>query len=252
MFTIRCHDREFRNIEGIIFDKDGTLEDSSYYLCELGNKCARLIDAEIPGVGESLLAAFGIQDDILDPEGLMAVGTRRENEIAAASYITATGRNWFESNAIARGAFQRADRMLRANPDSNLTATIFNGAIATLHTLAHAGLKLAILSAARTDNIRVFVERHRLQSYFQLLLGSDGELSKPDPQLFIAACDRLGINPCHVLMVGDSLGDITMAKDAGAAGAIGISWTGKYTAALKMADVSTTRLCALQIARSES
>jgi phosphoglycolate phosphatase len=252
MATIRCLDREFRNIEAIIFDKDGTLENTSHYLRELGIKRARLLDAQIPGVGESLLMAFGIQDDILDPEGLMAVGSRRENEIAAATYIAETGRSWYESRTIAQAAFQQADQFLLARPDSIVAAPIFKGAIATLQTLAHAGLKLAILSAARTDSIHAFVERYHLQAYFQLLLGSDGKLSKPDPHFFIVACDRLGVHPCNTLMVGDAQGDIIMAKSAGAAGAIGINWAGKASHALEKADVKITQLCELQLVQSEN
>ncbi|MFM7574717.1 MAG: hypothetical protein ACKO4S_16540, partial [Snowella sp.] len=65
MVTIRCGDRAgigsavrvFKNIEAVIFDKDGTLEDSQAYLRELGIKRARLIDAQIPGIGEPLLMA---------------------------------------------------------------------------------------------------------------------------------------------------------------------------------------------------
>ena len=110
--TIRCGDpagicsavRVFRNIEAVIFDKDGTLEDSQSYLRELGIKRARLIDAQIPGIGEPLLMAFGMQNNQLDPAGLMAVGSRYENEIAAAAYIAETGRSWFESLAIARSS----------------------------------------------------------------------------------------------------------------------------------------------------
>jgi phosphoglycolate phosphatase len=51
---------------------------------------------------------FGIEGDTLDPTGLMAVGSRRENEIAAAAYIAETGRGWIESLAIARSAFEEA------------------------------------------------------------------------------------------------------------------------------------------------
>ncbi|HEY9633534.1 MAG TPA: HAD family hydrolase, partial [Coleofasciculaceae cyanobacterium] len=94
MVTIRCRDVTFSNIQAVIFDKDGTLEDSQVFLRELGQKRSRIIDAQIPGIGEPLLMAFGINGDTLDPTGLMAVGSRRESEIAAAAYIAETGRGW--------------------------------------------------------------------------------------------------------------------------------------------------------------
>lgn len=40
MITIRCNQHLFRNIEAIIFDKDGTLADSEKFLRELAHKRA--------------------------------------------------------------------------------------------------------------------------------------------------------------------------------------------------------------------
>ena len=40
---------QFQDIKAIIFDKDGTLEDSQSFLRELAYKRARLIDSQIPG-----------------------------------------------------------------------------------------------------------------------------------------------------------------------------------------------------------
>ena len=104
MVNIRCGNIEFKNIEAIIFDKDGTLEDSNNFLRELSIHRARLLDAQIPGIGEPLLMAFGLQNNQLDPTGLMAVGSRQENLIAAAAYIAETGKSWFEALKIAKNA----------------------------------------------------------------------------------------------------------------------------------------------------
>ena len=95
MVTIKCRGITFSNIEAVIFDKDGTLEDSEAFLRLLGIKRARLADAQIPGVGEPLQMAFGIEGGSIDPTGLLAVGSRRENEIVAAGYIAeAAGDGW--------------------------------------------------------------------------------------------------------------------------------------------------------------
>ena len=87
MVTIKCKHIAFSDIEAILFDKNGTLEDSEAYLRTLGQKAARMIDAQIPGIGEPLLMAFGINGDFLDPAGLISVASRRETEVAAAAYI---------------------------------------------------------------------------------------------------------------------------------------------------------------------
>jgi phosphoglycolate phosphatase len=242
--TIRCRNREFPNIKAILFDKDGTLEDSQSFLRELAYKRARMIDAQIPGISDPLLMAFGIQDNTLDPTGLMAVGSRQENEIAAAAYIAETGRSWFESLAIAHNAFTEADKYLQ---DKAGTSPLFAGSLEVLKFLSEAGLKLGILSADSTAGIQTFVTRHQLSNYIQMMMGADFGLSKPDPALFVKACQRLSVEPNATLMVGDSQGDIEMAKAAGAAGAIGICWGNPEAAHLETADVAIAQLDDIEI-----
>lgn len=243
MATIRCREATFPNVQAVIFDKDGTLEDSQDFLRELGQKRSRLIDAQIPGIGEPLLMAFGIQEDTLDPTGLMAVGSRRENEIATAAYIAETGRGWLESLTIARDAFTEADRYLKDAAD---TSPLFTGSLEVLTYLSEANLKLGILSADSTQGVQAFVKRHQLDGYIQLQMGVDERLSKPDPALFLQACQELEVEPDTALMVGDSAGDIEMARRAGAAGCIGISWRASEIGHLEGADVVIAQLDEIQ------
>jgi phosphoglycolate phosphatase len=242
--TIRVRNVTFPNIQAVIFDKDGTLEDSQVFLRELGQKRSRLIDAQIPGIGEPLLMAFGIDGEKLDPTGLIAVGSRRETEIAAAAYIAETGRGWLESLAIARSAFEEADRYLK---DAANTTPLFVGSLEVLKFLCEAGLKLGILSAASTARVQSFVKRHQLDPYIQLQQGVDEGPSKPDPSLFLQACQTLGVEPASTLMVGDSAGDIEMARRAGAAGCIGICWGTPAAAHLEAADVAISQLDEIQV-----
>lgn len=238
MATIQCRNLTFSNIEAIIFDKDGTLEDSQEFLRNLGLKRSRMIDAQIPGMGEPLLMAFGINGDKIDPTGLMAVGSRRENEIVAAGYIAETGRGWIESLSIAKRAFDEADQVFKKEAASPL----FVGCLDVIKFLSDAGLKIGILSAATTKDVQNFVRSHQLGEYIQLEMGVDGHINKPDPVLFLQACEKLGVKPDATLMVGDSVGDIEMAKNAGAAGCIGICWGNSRPLHLGGADVAIASL----------
>lgn len=245
MVTISCQKCKFENIQAIIFDKDGTLSDSEQFLRELGQKRARLLDAKIPGVGEPLLMAFGIEQASLNPLGLMAVGSRYENEIAAAAYIAETGRGWLESCAIAQAAFTEADEHFTANAD---TSPLFTGCLEQLQAFAKAGLKLAILSADTQDGVETFMTRHELSSYIQVAKGvTANELQKPDPQLFLETCQQLRVQPNQTLMVGDAPGDIEMAQQAGAAGVIGICWGNSAAGHLKAADCAIAQLDELKM-----
>jgi phosphoglycolate phosphatase len=239
--TIRCRDVTFSNIQAILFDKNGTLEDSDSYLRSLAQKGARMIDAQIPGIGEPLLMAFGVNGNNLDPAGLIAVASRRETEVAAAAYIAETGRGWFESLEIARQALAEAEKYVGTTP-----SPLFVGSLEVLKSLSLAGLKLGILSAATTQEVRAFVQHHQLSDYIQLLKGVDEGPSKPDPILFLQACKTLEVEPSATLMVGDSVGDMQMARNAKAAGCIGITWIGKPDH-VKGADVIINQLDEIQI-----
>ncbi len=243
MVTIQVKNLTFKNISAVIFDKDGTLENSEQFLRNLAQKRSRLIDAQIPGVGEPLLMAFGVESDRLDPAGLMAVGSRRENEIAAAAYIAETGRGWLESLEIASQAFNEADQYLKNAAPSPL----FPGTLEVLKCLSEAGLKLAILSAAPLREVQAFVERYQLSEYIQVQMGVDQGLSKPDPALYHQACKYLNVEASHTLMVGDARVDLEMAKQAGAAGSIGISWKPQGAVNLYQADVMITQLDEIQV-----
>jgi phosphoglycolate phosphatase len=241
MISIDCLTHKFTDIQAIIFDKDGTLEDSGDYLRSLAQKRARLIEAQIPGVGEPILRAFGVNGLTLDPAGLQAVGSRYENEIAAAAYIAATGKSWSASLDIVRGAFAEVDRVMRSTP-----AAMFPGCQESIESFAAVGIKMGIVSAATTSQVVNFANYHKLQPYFQVLLGSDLQFAKPDPRLFQFACQEMGVNPARTLMVGDSSWDTIMGSQGGAAGCIGISW-GKVAKPLAMADVSISDLAELKI-----
>lgn len=243
MVTLQVQNITFKNIEAVIFDKDGTLEDSADFLRNLAQKRSRLIDAQIPGVGEPLLMAFGVQADTIDPSGLMAVGSRRENEIAAAAYIAETGRGWLESVNIARGAFADADQYLKSSPASPL----FVGCLETLKSLSDAGLKLGIVSAAPTAEVQNFVTHHRLEPYINFHQGVDSGPTKPDPILFLNACQALGVDPANTLMVGDAQSDIDMALAAQAAGCVGVCWNRSNPPHLNRATVVISHWDQLQL-----
>ena len=224
-----------------MFDKNGTLEDSEVYLRSLAQKVARMIDAQVPGIGEPLLMAFGIDGTSLDPAGLIAVASRRETEVAAAAYIAETGKGWFESLKIARQALEEAEKYI-----GNTPSPLFVGSLEVLKSLKEAGLKLGILSAASTSEVMDFVKNHQLNDYILLEMGVDEGPSKPDPVLFIQACQKLGVEPRSTLMVGDSAGDMQMARNAGAAGCVGITWIGQ-SGNVQGADVVIHQLDEIQV-----
>jgi phosphoglycolate phosphatase len=221
LVTLRAQGQTFENIQAIIFDKDGTLANVESYLKSLGQKRARLVDAQVPGVQEPLLMAFGVEATYLNPMGLMAVGSRRESEVAAAAYVAETGRDWAQALEIAIAAFTEADSYLK---DKATHTPLFPELRDWLTQLAATDLKLGILSADTSQNVQSFVETYQLQALIAEYQGIDGLMSKPDPRLYEAICQQLEVPPSQTLMIGDSTLDMRMAQAAGSAGRIGVTW----------------------------
>jgi phosphoglycolate phosphatase len=242
--TIRCKNALFEDIQAILFDKDGTLANSEVFLRNLAQRRSRLIDAQIPGVQEPLLMAFGVEGDRLDPAGLMAVGTRQENEVAAAAYVAETGRGWIESLRIIRSAFNEADRYPPTKAEQTLPIA---GAANLLAALAMKGLKIAVLSADSTHQVQDFIQTYQWVSYFQVQLGIDGYNSKSDPALLDKVLASLEVKSQQILVVGDAETDVEVAHNLGAIGCVGFTGGWSTAVSLNQADVCIEQLSQIEI-----
>ena len=239
MIRLICKDKIFSDIQAIFFDKDGTIEDSRIYLNQLVTERIRLLSVHKFGIVDHLPKTFGFKADKIDPKGLMAVGSRKDNELAAAALIASSGCGWYQAREIAHQAFEQAAKNITPTKESS---PMFPGTLPLLQELIKAKCQLGIISADSLTGINRFVEQEQIKDYFKVLVGSDRDLQKPDPKLYLKACKNLNVEPQNTLMVGDSMGDIIMAKQAGAAGTIGICWENPDTDHLSSADIAITHL----------
>ena len=220
MTIIQCGKAQFTDIQAVLFDKDGTLADSQAYLRQLSYARSQLIAAQVPGIQDDLLLTFGVVGDSVNPAGLMAVGTRQENVIAAAARVTAWGKDWLDSLNLVQSAFARADTQM---PLKARATPLFQGAYEVLSALNQADVQVGILSSDTTENVQEFVACYRLESLVQLQLGADARFTKPDPALLFHACQLLSVPVGRSLVVGDSKADIEMARSVGIA-SVGVTW----------------------------
>ena len=94
---------------------------------------------------------------------------------------------------------------------------VFPGVRDTLERL-HGLLPMAIVTSCRREN---FMQMHRtsgLLGYFDFILTrEDYAASKPDPEPYLTACARAGLNPGRCLAIEDSERGVTSASRAGLA-----------------------------------
>jgi beta-phosphoglucomutase len=91
-----------------------------------------------------------------------------------------------------------------------------SGAAAWIATLREAGWKQAIASSAPRANVEVMLRVAGLERYFDVLVGAeDVTAGKPDPEVFLTAAARLGVEPARCVVVEDAAAGIEAARRAG-------------------------------------
>lgn len=85
-----------------------------------------------------------------------------------------------------------------------------------LTALKKKGMPVAIATGASRESTNLTLEKTGLASEFSVVCtSSDVAKGKPDPEIFLLAAERLGVNPHNCLVIGDSVNDVLGAKAAG-------------------------------------
>ena len=86
----------------------------------------------------------------------------------------------------------------------------------TLEALAKAGAKIAVASSTRREKVLRLLASAGIDRYFTAVVGGDTvKHSKPDPEIFLTACEALSVAPEEAIAVEDSHNGIRAAHAAG-------------------------------------
>ncbi len=179
-------------IEAVIFDVDGTLVDSVDLHAEAWERAfARhghdialtRLRSQIGKGGDQLMPEF------LDAADLEVLGDEIERD---------------------RGAIFAAEYLHRVKG--------FAGCGDLMRALRQRGLRIALASSAKGAELKAYKTAAGIDGLIDVETSSDdAERSKPHPDIFLAALDRLDLAPDRVVVVGDSPYDADAARRAGAA-----------------------------------
>jgi len=76
--------------------------------------------------------------------------------------------------------------------------------------------KKIIITNTPMDCARQILNRFQITKYFETIITSDDvKKAKPDPEIVYKACERLGVHPSTVLLIGDTDSDVKAGKAAG-------------------------------------
>jgi beta-phosphoglucomutase family hydrolase len=90
------------------------------------------------------------------------------------------------------------------------------GALELISALNNAGVKMAIASSAPVSNIRLLLGTLGILDCFQQFVsGREVTESKPSPQIYLFAAQKLGVKPEICIVVEDAVAGVQGAKRAG-------------------------------------
>lgn len=95
---------------------------------------------------------------------------------------------------------------------------LFPGTKQILQLASKSGLSLIVFSNKHLSFVNLFLEKLRINGFFDLILGDDGQIiQKPNPSVFHSIIKPLfpDLDNSQVLMVGDTAVDLLFAKNAG-------------------------------------
>lgn len=179
----------------VIFDMDGVIVDSEYAYAQ---------------EERAFLDAFGIE--VSDEEIAQTVGCSRET-------FNQTIAQWWERGGY--GTFTPDEAIARFNEWGksyvyDYRALMNPGVPETLDALRARGLRLALASSSPMDNIREVLQACGIEDEFEVIVsGEQFHESKPNPEIYLHACEVLGLDPGVCCCVEDSPYGIEAGKRAG-------------------------------------
>ena len=90
------------------------------------------------------------------------------------------------------------------------------GVVNLINELYSKGIKLIVASSAVRENIEVVLEKFDLNKYFLgYVSGQDVRKTKPNPDIFLKAAERIDVQPENCLVIEDAKHGVEAAKSAG-------------------------------------
>lgn len=203
-----------RRPRAVLWDLDGTIADSKEFHWRAWRETMLLGGVEI--TYEQFLHSFGQRNDAILGAWLPGAPAERVKRLGDAK----------------EEAFRR---LVATGPLHPLP-----GALEWIERLAHGGWKQAIASSAPRANVETMARVLKLDKVMGALVSAeDVHRGKPEPDVFLAAAQRLGVEPARSVVVEDAAAGIEAARRGGMR-SIGVGGD-----ALHEADVLVTSLADL-------
>jgi len=174
---------------GLIFDMDGLMVDSERLYHQAQRQIAARFGRTVP---DSLLYAMMGRKPL---ESLALFASTLGIPAAAADLFE-------ERNRIMRDLFRTDLQPMPGLPE--ILAEFFPRC------------SLAVATGAQQEFLDLVIDKLEIRRYFTVLQSSDGiARGKPDPEIFLKACRRLGLSPGACIVLEDAENGVMAGKRAG-------------------------------------
>ncbi|MBL23083.1 MAG: haloacid dehalogenase [Rhodospirillaceae bacterium] len=184
----------------VVFDCDGTLIDSGHNIVTAMCEAWRRYDLEPPPAND-IRRIVGLKLDEAICK-LMPPDCDIDSDKLVDAYIEAFSR-------------------FRDQPD--YVEPLYPGIAECLNDLSKAGFQLGVATGKSRRGLARTLGQHGIEKHFSVLKTADDGPGKPNPDILLDAIAETGAAAETTAMIGDTIYDMIMAKDASAA-AIGVDW----------------------------
>jgi phosphoglycolate phosphatase len=175
--------------ELVVFDWDGTLFDSVGWIVESIQQAARACGVAVPEAGAAReVIGLSLQ------EAMAALFPGIEGD--PADDLMREYRRVYQSRAFG-------------------VQDLFPDVLEMLSRLRGCGFRLAVATGKTREGLRAALRATGTEPLFDAVRSADETASKPDPKMLFEIMRQVGVAPECTLMVGDSVHDLRMAKNAG-------------------------------------
>lgn len=178
-------------IQAVIFDMDGVISDTQ--------KLHAKVESDL----------LGRHDINIPPEEI----TRKFAGVKTSEFFDELLKNQpkpYNLSDLMAEKWQRMENLASQSIDA------VDGSVGLIKTFHSAGLKLAVASASSFVYVERIIKGLGLENYFEILVGGDMvKNGKPNPEIFLLAASKLGVEPENCLVIEDGASGMRAASAAG-------------------------------------